>query len=71
MRQGLSGNFDFIREWAPRPENTPPAENQLIPDSVGPSFEEALKGQLGLKLVKQTGTVKEYLLDHIEQPSSN
>jgi uncharacterized protein (TIGR03435 family) len=38
---------------------------------VGPSFDEALKGQLGLKLVKQTGTVKEYVLDHIEQPSSN
>jgi uncharacterized protein (TIGR03435 family) len=34
-----------------------------------PSFLEALKEQLGMKLVKRTGTVDVLVIDHIEKPT--
>ena len=38
---------------------------------TGPTFLEALKEQLGLKLVPQTGPVDVLVLDHVEEPSPN
>jgi uncharacterized protein (TIGR03435 family) len=40
-------------------------------DSVGPSFEEALREQLGIKLQAQKGPVSVPILDHVERPSVN
>jgi uncharacterized protein (TIGR03435 family) len=66
---GLSGTFDFSLEWTPLLNGQPPGGAQV--DMTGPTFLEALKDQLGLKLVPQTGPVDVLVIDHVEQPSEN
>jgi bla regulator protein blaR1 len=66
-KTGLTGNFNFGIEFTPE---EPPTRN-FQPDSSGPSFLEALKEQLGLKLEAQTGPVDVLVIDHIEEPSEN
>jgi uncharacterized protein (TIGR03435 family) len=64
---GLSGTFDFTIEFTPEV----PAGANFQPDESGPTFLEALKDQLGLKLDSKTGTVNVIVLDHIEEASPN
>jgi uncharacterized protein (TIGR03435 family) len=64
-RTGLTGNFDFALEW--EPESGANAQ----PDSAGPTFLEALKDQLGIKLESQKGPAEVIILDHVEHPSEN
>ncbi len=65
-RTGLTGNFDWVMEFIDeRRGMNPPA------DADGVTFEEALKKQLGLKLVSQKAPVDFLVVDHIEQPSPN
>jgi uncharacterized protein (TIGR03435 family) len=64
---GLSGTIDFTIEYTPEV----PAGADFQPDESGPTFLEALKDQLGLKLDSKTGTVNVIVLDHIEEPSPN
>jgi uncharacterized protein (TIGR03435 family) len=66
-RTGLTGTYDFSLEFSPE---VPPGANYQ-PDVNGPTFLEALKDQLGLKLESQTGPVDEYVIDHIEEPTPN
>ena len=61
---GLVGLFDFSLEWAPEVEGGQPGPS-------GPTFNEALKQQLGLKLDPKKGPVDLLVIDHIEQPSEN
>jgi uncharacterized protein (TIGR03435 family) len=56
---GLTGNYDFVIEFS------------RDPNSAGPAFFDALKDQLGLKLVQQTGQVETIVVDHIEEPTPN
>src|SRR5580658_4012541 len=56
-RTGLSGNFDFALEWVPE---------SVDPDPSGPTFLEALKDQLGIKLDSQKGPAEVIILDHVE-----
>ncbi len=65
-RTGLMGTFDFTVEWS----NLTGAPADALPDS-GVTFLEALREQLGLKLVPQTGPVEVLVIDHVEQPSEN
>ena len=68
---GLTGNFDLRIEFTP-PANRPQTPGSTFqPDDAGPTFLEALKEQLGLKLESQTGPVNVLVLDHIEEPSEN
>lgn len=64
---GLSGTFDFAIEFTQEGVEGPDPQ----PDQSGPTFIEALKDQLGLKLDSKTGTVNVLVLDHIEQPTPN
>jgi len=78
-RTGLTGKFDFVMEFSldlnmessfdliyiPLPSDTSPA------DATGPTFLEALKEQLGLKLAPQKGPVDVLVIDHVEEPSQN
>jgi uncharacterized protein (TIGR03435 family) len=66
---GLSGTFDFTLEWAP--EMPRPASPDFPSDSSGPSFEEALREQLGIKLQSQKGPVRVLVIDQVEHPSEN
>lgn len=67
---GLTGNFDLTLEWTPE---APIALNgATVPlDETGPTFLEALREQLGVKLESKTGSVDSIVIDHVEEPSEN
>jgi uncharacterized protein (TIGR03435 family) len=60
---GLRGTFDFKLEWLP--------DSNTLPDASGPTFAQALKEQLGLKLQLKNGPIELIVLDHLEHPSAN
>ena len=66
-RTGLTGTFDFSLEWTPNI----PADANFQPDASGPTYIEALKEQLGLKLESTRGPVEVPVVDHVERPSEN
>ncbi len=66
---GLQGRYDYTLTWALNPEGAP-----LPPDSEAlnaPSFLEALKEQLGMRLDSAKLPIQVLVVDHIEQPSEN
>jgi bla regulator protein BlaR1 len=65
---GLTGKFDFSIEYTPQ-VNGPPQGVQF--DLNGPTYIEALKEQLGLKLESRVAPVDILVIDHIEEPSAN
>ena len=59
-RTGLQGTVDFMLEWLPaRPGAAPD------PDQSGPTFQEALLKQLGIKLESTKAQMDVLVLDHI------
>ena len=68
---GLTGRFDFTMHW----ERETPAAAQPVADATagpqGPTFQEALKDQLGLKLKATRANVDVLVVDHLERPSEN
>jgi uncharacterized protein (TIGR03435 family) len=69
---GLGEKVDFTLEWMPeRRSSAPPGVDTEQPDSPGPSFEDALREQLGIKLQSQKGSVSVLTVDHVERPSAN
>ena len=70
-RTGLTGKFDFAIEFSPQPDFSSPSGANFRPDTTGPTFIQALKEQLGLKLEPQTGPFDVLIIDSIEEPSPN
>jgi uncharacterized protein (TIGR03435 family) len=70
-RTGLTGKFDIDLNFVRAPKAGRPPDPDAEPAEPGASFVEALKIQAGLKLVKQTGPVDVFVIDHIEPPSEN
>jgi uncharacterized protein (TIGR03435 family) len=70
-KTGLNGGFDLIMEFTPQINGPLPLGATFQPDPGGPTFLEALKEQLGLKLDSQTGPVDVVVVDHVEEPSEN
>jgi uncharacterized protein (TIGR03435 family) len=70
-KTGLTGNYDIVIEYTPQINGPLPPGVNFRPDESGPTFLEALKEQLGLRLDKQTAPVDSIVVDHIEQPSEN
>jgi uncharacterized protein (TIGR03435 family) len=68
---GLLGKFDFEIEFSPVSNNPSRSAPDAQPEAFGPDFVDALKDQLGLKLVKQTGPVPVFVIDHVEHPTEN
>jgi uncharacterized protein (TIGR03435 family) len=64
---GLKGAFDFRIDFTPQLPFMPNA----AADQNAPTFLEALKDQLGLKLDPQTGEVQKVIVDHVDHPTSN
>ena len=68
---GLTERFDievnFTPPWKMPEEQTSDAQLNL----TGPTFFEALKNQLGLKLVSTHAPVQTLVIDHVELPSPN
>jgi uncharacterized protein (TIGR03435 family) len=79
---GLTGAFDFTIEYVPesatpaggavqRAESGRPEPSTVQPDLNGPSYLNALREQLGLKLVSAKGQAQILVVDHVEKPSGN
>jgi len=67
---GLAGTFDFTLEWVPD-SSDPSQSTDAAPAPAGPSFEQALRQQLGIKLKSQRSQLSIPLVDHVERPSAN
>lgn len=66
---GLAGNYDFTLIWTPEPSPSGNgSEKQAWPHAFGPSFLEALRGQLGLKLSAEQKAVEIVVIDQAAQP---
>jgi uncharacterized protein (TIGR03435 family) len=70
-KTGLTGKFDITIEFTPEFNGPLPPGATFKPDDSGPTFLQALKEQLGLKLEPQTGPVGILVVDHVEPPSEN
>ncbi len=68
---GLEGKFDFKVQFLWESRGTAPAEANAEPQVSGPGFTDALKTQAGLRLIKRTGPVQVFVVDHVEQPTEN
>jgi uncharacterized protein (TIGR03435 family) len=62
---GLVGTYDFVMEWVQA------TQDGSAPEGGGPSFQEALKEQLGLRLESKKGPVEVLVIDKVEHPSAN
>ncbi|HEV3332284.1 MAG TPA: TIGR03435 family protein [Bryobacteraceae bacterium] len=70
----LTGTFDFLLEFTPDSRSLAPSAPPGLSgasDPDGPTFEQALRDQLGLKLERRTSTIEVMVLDHVEHPSEN
>jgi uncharacterized protein (TIGR03435 family) len=68
-RTELTGRFDFAIEFVP--QGPPSVRTNSQSDPSGPTFAEALKEQLGLRLESQTTPVNFLAIDLIDQLSPN
>ena len=68
-RTGVTGNFDFVIEFRQAFLRDTGMEND--PTIPGPSFSEALKSQLGLKLEPAKAPIEFVIVDHVEHPTEN
>lgn len=69
---GLQGTFDFLLEFTPDTRSTAPAvANAPARDPEGPTFEQALRDQLGVKLESRRSRMEMLVLDHVERPTEN
>lgn len=66
-RTRSTGLYDFVFDYLPEP----PAGKESPADAEGPTFVEALKSQLGLKLVPGKAPIDFIRIDHIERPTGN
>jgi bla regulator protein blaR1 len=68
---GLTGKFDyevnFTPPWKMPKEQSPGTQLDL----TGPTFSEALKNQLGLKLKSTRASIQTLVIDRVEHPSPN
>ena len=70
-RTDLTGKFDVAIEFVPQTNGSSPLGPNFRPDPTGPSFVQALKEQLGLRLEAQTGPVDVLVVDYVEPLSAN
>jgi uncharacterized protein (TIGR03435 family) len=67
---GIEGTVDYFLEWK-QGGDTARVDAGSDPGAPGPTFEQALKQQLGIKMVSQKGPVEFFVVDHLEHPSAN
>lgn len=66
---GLKGTFDFTLEIAPPARN--PGSDSAATETQGPTFLQAVKEQLGLRLKPGKAVLSLPVIDHLERPSEN
>lgn len=70
-RTGLTGTIDFILEWYPTRVGPAPPGPDPDPDQIGPTFSEALREQLGIKLESTKAPMDVLVLGHIGHLTEN
>jgi uncharacterized protein (TIGR03435 family) len=65
-KTGLTGMWDFAMEFTPEGSG-----DAVATAPTGPTFLQALKEQLGLKLDGEKGSVDSLVVDHVERASAN
>ena len=70
-KTGLTGMFDVAIEFTPQLDSSSPPDANSHRDLTGPTFQEALREQLGLKLEPQMGPIDFLVVSYVEQPSPN
>jgi bla regulator protein BlaR1 len=70
-RTGLSGRFDYTVEFVPESNSAASADANGTDASAGPTFLEAIREQLGLKLEPTVAPIEVLVVDHVERPSEN
>lgn len=64
-RTGMTGTYDFVLTYLP------PQSDTSASDAIGPTFQQALRQQLGLRLEPAKVPVPILLLDHIDHVADN
>jgi uncharacterized protein (TIGR03435 family) len=67
---GFSAGIDYEMEWTREQNPVGPPDANPPPDP-GPTFLQALREQLGLKLEAARAALRVLVIDHIERPSEN
>jgi uncharacterized protein (TIGR03435 family) len=67
---GLTGKFDYVLEYR-SPFAVAASANGASDPAAAPSFETALREELGLKLQPATAPVGVLVIDHVEEPTPN
>jgi uncharacterized protein (TIGR03435 family) len=75
-RTGLKGRYDFRLDLPPGALSfsvtvAPPNPDGTPADPKGTPFLNAVRDQLGLKLVSSKGLIRTLVIDHVEPPSAN
>ncbi len=70
-RTEVSGRIDFLLEFAPERNGPPLPGANTSPEPSGPTLQEALREQLGIKLESAKSELAVLVLDHVERPSEN
>jgi uncharacterized protein (TIGR03435 family) len=70
-KTGLTGMFDFAIEFTPQLNASSPPGANSHRDLTGPTFLDALREQLGLRLEPQTGPIDFLMISSVEEPSTN
>lgn len=69
---GLSGNFDFVMDFTEVPKPSSAREGSQAPtENSLPMFGDAVRDELGLKLVKKTMPTDCFVVVYLEHPSAN
>ncbi|HEV2576261.1 MAG TPA: TIGR03435 family protein [Acidobacteriaceae bacterium] len=66
---GLKGSFDFTLQIAPPARN--PGKDSAAAETQGPTFLQAVREQLGLRLKPGKAILSLPVIDHVERPSEN
>jgi uncharacterized protein (TIGR03435 family) len=69
-KTGIQGTVDYSMEWRKVVDQVARGA-PLELDEDAPTFADALKEQLGIKMLPQKGPSELFLVDHIERPSEN
>ena len=67
---GMTGMFDFTLQWTPDNIAAEELDGQTQGDQA-PDFIQAVREELGLKLVPRKAPVRTLAIDHIEMPTPN
>jgi uncharacterized protein (TIGR03435 family) len=68
---GLAGTFDFALEFVPDISSTRQGYPDFQGDPTGPTFSQAVREQLGLKLESTRAPNRFLIIDRVEHPTQN